>query len=343
VITLNKNSKLFAITSSLIALIVYRSGGAFSDVDNYIEMYNSVIGGSTVNTELSFVLFSKMSGFMGFSYLGVFFIYALISIYSKYYFLSRFVFRPSLAVLLYGVSYFILYEFVQMRVGAAFGVFLVSLVFYDRNDHFKFIVTCVLASLLHYSIIPLALLLLLSPVFFKFKYEKFLGMSLAGIVFLLVTVFMIMFFFLMSFFPVLDFRFVFIESLYNLFSWVLPSRIYTGYVGSAFTPAASFSMKLVLSVVLSIISIVALLCGLLKKSWIYYFSGLMVIFSFWIYFFIGHMGVFAERLAEIFLLFIIVVLDGVIEKNRVLGLSLFYIVLSAFLVNLVTRASYFEF
>jgi hypothetical protein len=229
-----------------------------------------------------------------------------------------------------------------MRVGAAFGVFLCSLIFYSRGDMFKSLLICFLASFLHYSVIPLALLLFLSPFFLRVKRNQFLGLSVAGIVFLSVTVFAVLYFTLMIFFSALDFRVYLIDVIDSALNWILPSRLYEGYFGSDFFPVTTLSMKMVLSVVLTIISIFVLLCGFLKKEWIYYFSCFMVVFSFWVYLFLGHLGVFSERLAEILLLFIIVVLDGTIKGSRTVGLFLFFIVFSVFLLNLLTRASYFK-
>lgn len=346
VIISNKKSELFVgtfLATLIILLIVFRSGEHFSDVDNYIAMYKDVLSGGTANTEFSFVLFSKISVFMGVSYLGLFLIYALISIYSKYFFLRRLAFRPTLVVILYGISYFILYEFVQMRAGTALGVFLVALVFYSREETLKSLVVCFLASFIHYSIIPLVILLFSSPILFKIKCKQFLGLSLFGFSFSVITIFFIFYFVLMSFFPVLDFRYVFIDMIYSTLNWILPSRIYEGYFGVNGLPVAIVSMKQVLSIFLATISVTILIFGLLKREWIYYFSCFMVISSFWVYFFFGNLGVITERLSEILLLFIIVVIDGVIKSNKAMGYFLFCIISSVFLINLLTRASYFEY
>jgi len=341
-IILNKNIGLFATISLLILLIIFRPGEVFFDVDNYIKMYSKAIDGYEVNSEYSFTFFSKISDFMGLSYLGMFLIYALVSICTKYAFLKSFIVRPTLAIALYGVSYFILYEFVQMRVGAALGVFLISLIFYNRGEVLKALLACLLATILHYSIILLVIFLFLSPIFFRARSKQFLGLSLAGVIYLIVTACAVCFFTLTLLFPDLEFRFI--NEIFDSVSyWILPSRIYEGYFSSNLTSVATFTLKTALSLVLTIISICLLLFDLVKKEWIYYFSSFMVVFSFWIYFFLGGVAaVAAGRLAGLCLLFIIVLLDGVINKNKAVGLFLYFLIFFIFSLNLLMRSSYFN-
>jgi hypothetical protein len=186
-------------------------------------------------------------------------------------------------------------------------------------------------------------LLFSSPVLFNIKCKQFLGLSLFGFYFSVITIFFIFYYVLMSFFPVLDFRYVFIDMIYSTLNWSLPSRIYEGYIDVNRLPVAIVSMKQVLSIFLTIISVTILIFGLLKREWIYYFSCFMVISSFWVYFFFGNLGVISERLSEMLLLFIIVVIDGVIKSNKAMGYFLFCIISSVFLINLLTRASYFKY
>jgi len=328
----------------IILIISFKSGVFFSDVDNYVEMYSNSVVGREVNAELSFVFLSKISDFFGASYFGLFFLYASISIISKKIFLKEFFNNPISGFLLYFVSYFILYEFVQMRAGASIGIFLLSVLFYNKRLYFKSFLFSILAISLHLSAIPLVILLYASSLFFhKSPFDPDYRLSVLGLcLYVLSFVFMLFHVFLIIL-PVIDLRSILFEVTHGLLHLFLPSRLYEGYIIKLQIADKSFSMKEVLSLIFSFICICFSFSNMMSKNWIYRFSNYMVVFSFWVYFFFGFLGLAAERLAELLILFMIIVVDGVIKKNKYLGWGLYISLIVVFLCNIIFRAAYFKF
>jgi hypothetical protein len=327
---------------SIIFLVSFRSGDIFFDVDNYISMFEDSTRGFSVNAELTYFYISRFVGWIGLTHIGVFFIYASISITSKYYFLKKTAYAPFKMAILYLVSYFILYEFVQMRVGSAFGLLLVSLVFYIKDKLFLSFLFASLSIFFHFSILPIIVLILLSSFLFSHRSHNKIDFSLLGVFFLLISFFCLFYAFLIFFMPFLDVRGIMVSNLDGFFSIVLPQRLYNGYVGVGFSSEYYFSMKQLLSIFLSCLVIFVFAVKKVENDWVYFLSGVLVILSFWVYFIFGHFGVLAERFAELLILFFIVFVDGVMKKSKNLGNFIYYLSLCLFVYNLIYRASYFE-
>lgn len=324
---------------SLILLATFRTSENFYDVNNYINMYSDAISGARVNAEYSFVFISKLSQVIGLSYFGMFFIYALISLSTKLYVINNFSFSPLLIFVLYCSSYLILYEFVQMRAGAGFGVFLLSIVFYKDDKKLLSAVCIAVAVSLHYSIVFLFVLSFFSVLFIRNKKSS---VSMFGLLFLALTLVMIIYSVVSFVFPVVDFKPHFFSFFYGLAELVLPDRIYQGYFEYLNLEPYTPSMKQVLSLLLSFLTVLILFFKLISREWFYYYSCLMVIYGSWLYFFFAQFGVVVERMSELLILFFIFVVDGVIKKNARIGYAFFGFVFLVFFVNLSTRVTYIQ-
>ncbi|HSN61072.1 MAG TPA: EpsG family protein [Ferruginibacter sp.] len=85
--------------------------------------------------------------------------YAIISVTAKVSIFNRYSLNPYLVILLYFSHYFIIQEMTQIRIGFASALFLVSLIFYFKNNYGTYIAIILFASLFHYSAIFYLLLL----------------------------------------------------------------------------------------------------------------------------------------------------------------------------------------
>lgn len=320
-------------------LITFRSGEHFFDVNNYISMYYDVIDKGAANAEITFVLISKLSNYLNLEYFGVFFIYSLISIFSKFYFWDNDIKNKKMILFLYLFTFFILYEFIQMRVATALGLFLLFLALWFDRKWFVAVFFLIAAIMFHYSVSILFFVFLLFFCVFcicnncgVIFYRSFIVRS-----FCVATIFL---------------------SLYMIITWViggapflnlsangflaefLPERLFKGYVENAELNLV-MSSKAMLGAFLASVCSIFLLLGYLDSRPIYIYSALSVLSSIWIYFFLGGAGVVADRLAELCIIFIVLFIDGVLVKKFRIGFLLYITVFIIFSFNLLFRAKYY--
>ncbi|WP_135445154.1 EpsG family protein [Vibrio tasmaniensis] len=319
----------------LCVFITFRSGNDFYDVNNYISMFNEVSSGTLANAEFTFSLISKISQFFGTDYYGVFLCYSLISIFGKVYFLNRHIEYRWLGIILYVFSYFVLYEFVQMRAATGLGLFLIFVSLYIRGEKLLYcIIFLCLSIAFHYSMIVLLPSLLIVR-FLASPYNN--RYALLGGVSALTTI--------VSIYLLINFslKIPSVITLLNnprLFSFI-PERIFQGYfvlVGNMSPP----SSKMIFSSFLSLIVSVLVFLKYIPNNRLHIFSALTVMLGSWVYLFLGSFGVVADRLAELCMIFIIVVLDGLLRKKLVMGLFFYSIILLIYSYNLVFRATYYS-
>lgn len=331
---INTTSTLFILMVCF--LVSIRSGEHFSDVNNYISMYYDVIDKGVANAEMTFALISKFSNYLNLEYLGVFFIYSLISIFSKFYFWSSDIKNKKMILFLYLSTFFILYELVQMRVATALGLFLLFLTFWFERKRFLSILFLIAAVMFHYSIGILLFVFLLficvcficNGIFYRSFAVRFFCVATIAL-----SLYMIMSWSVGGI-PFLNL------SANGFLGGILPERLFKGYVENSELNLV-MSSKAMLSAFLACVCSMFLLLGYLDAKPIYIYSALSVLSSIWIYFFLGGAGVVADRLAELCIIFILLFVDGVLVRNFRVGFILYVAVFIIFSFNILFRAQYY--
>lgn len=299
-------------------------------------MFNDVVSGKAANAEFTYSLVSNVSQYFGFGVYGVFFIYSAISIFGKLYFINNHITFKKLAAILYLCSFFILYEFVQMRASSALGLFLVFLTLYYKGaSSWKVLLALVLSLSFHYSMIVLFFCFILSESLLRMGRYKNLALDLLSIFMILVSCYIVIGFFISV--PSLV-SFMSKSSL----SFLIPSRIYEGYFLND-DGVFSTSSKMLLSASFTVVVSFLLLTRNLALDKAYFFSSISILISSLIYFSIGTLEVVADRLSELCIIFVIVVADGLLKKKRYFGICFYFAILLIFSYNTVFRATYFSF
>lgn len=81
----------------------------------------------------------------------VFFIYAVVGVWLKFYAIRKLTDLPWLALIAYFGTYFLLHEFTQIRASVASGLLLISILFIYQRRLLPFVLCIAVASLFHYS------------------------------------------------------------------------------------------------------------------------------------------------------------------------------------------------
>ncbi len=105
--------------------------------------------------------------------------FACASVALKIFAFDKFSINPYLILLLYFSQYFLIHEMTQIRIGFASAIFLVSLIFYFKNNYKAYVVMILFATLFHYSaLLYLILLLFKKKDFNRLFYTGLLAMSI---------------------------------------------------------------------------------------------------------------------------------------------------------------------
>ncbi len=111
--------------------------------------------------------------------LAIMLFFASLSIAIKFFVFDRFAINPYLVILLYFSHYFILHEMTQIRIGFAISIFLLSLIFYFKNNYKAYTAMILLATLFHYSaLLYLILLFIRKESFNRVIYSGLLFVSI---------------------------------------------------------------------------------------------------------------------------------------------------------------------
>ena len=132
------------------------------DFDNYVDLYNQIIHGNNGIIEYSFVIISWLSYLLCNNYFFLFFIYALIGVYLKFYVIYKISDLWFLSIIIYLSNFFLLQEMGQIRVGVAAGFFLLSIPYIYNRNKYKFLLCFLCAFFFHYSSIIMLPLYFLS-------------------------------------------------------------------------------------------------------------------------------------------------------------------------------------
>jgi len=146
---------LYAITALfLIVFCGVKDLGVDQDSIAYFNYYYNLDSYAlSLVAEPSFYFISEITRYLsyekGLTYL--FFVYAFLGVFAKFWGISRLTDLRWLTVLVYFSSYFLLHEFTQIRAGVACGLVLISTVYIRDRKLAKFLITIFVASLFHYS------------------------------------------------------------------------------------------------------------------------------------------------------------------------------------------------
>lgn len=133
----------------LLLIVFVRPFDWGADAGTYIKMFDGVNAGETLNTEITFLLLSKLAFLLGNSAKLLFVLYALISLSLKIKSIEKYSYFPILSFLLYFSCWFVLHDIYQIRVGAAIAVFYFSIPYLCNRQYFKFSILALIATLFH--------------------------------------------------------------------------------------------------------------------------------------------------------------------------------------------------
>lgn len=123
------------------------------DTENYLEIFNSFDGfGSDANVfEPGFTLLIWLSRLFDQGEEFFLFITALVGVGSKFVAIRKYAPYILLSLISYYAKYYLLHELIQVRIGIAAGIFLLSVKYIEGRNYFKFFLFVAMASLFHYS------------------------------------------------------------------------------------------------------------------------------------------------------------------------------------------------
>jgi len=168
-------STYFALIIFILFLVTaFRSSSCGSDYDNYVSYYYDSFRLSYIFLEPTFFAISNLSRLIFNSPIGIFIIYALISLLIKYYALRRLTSFYNFSILIFIPFYFLNHEMTQIRTGVATGFLLLSIVpLYQKNAK-KFLILILLGSMFHYSLCLFAFFYFLNSKEISLKFYLFL-------------------------------------------------------------------------------------------------------------------------------------------------------------------------
>ena len=141
-----------AIVSLLVWLCYEKQVGVVPDSENYRIMLEDVLSRTySISYEQSFAYISELADFaFSDAIAGLFFIYAAISIAVKFYAISVSSKNTSLSIIIYLGSFFLLHDYIQIRVGAAIAFSLLA-IHYLGEDKIRNAVVCMLAAIFFHN------------------------------------------------------------------------------------------------------------------------------------------------------------------------------------------------
>lgn len=137
-----------------------RTAGADPDYDNYKATYISNYS-EREGIEFSVLFINNLGNKLGFSYIFLFIVYALLSIPIKYFAIKKYATYPIYSLCVWLSFSFILHDMIQIRVSVAAGILLWMIPAYQSKKYIRFILLWILAIMFHKSAIILGIIILL--------------------------------------------------------------------------------------------------------------------------------------------------------------------------------------
>ncbi|MGL5030537.1 MAG: EpsG family protein [Aeromonas sp.] len=135
----------------------------------YLEYYNDIISGRNVIVEPTYSLISKAADGFGFGFAFVIFTYAALSLIIKFYVIRNMPGRYKFVVM-YAVSYLILHELIQIRIGMAMSMLFLGFYYYFYNKRKLSFVCFLCAPLFHLSTLVVLITFVISIIIEKNKF-----------------------------------------------------------------------------------------------------------------------------------------------------------------------------
>lgn len=123
-----------------------------NDYKNYVDMYHNSFA---IDTEPTFILIASFVEFFINNVVGLFFIYAAISLIVHVESIKKLTSLWFLSLLVYLANYYLLHEMNQIRVGVSAGLFLVALYYLGNGERRRFLLFAFFATLFHYTAVVL--------------------------------------------------------------------------------------------------------------------------------------------------------------------------------------------
>lgn len=294
-----------------------RNPALFSDGENYVEYLEQVLAGEFVNAEPSFQFITDLVGEFGIS--GVFFVYLVLGFLLKgMYFLLRMPGHSHL-FLIYLTSYFVIHDLVQIRVGAALGLALWAVHHLGERNILIATLLWLSSFMLHYSVIPLAIL---SFLIFAVENRKIQFLSIVRIGYVL--------FIISSIFFLMDYSFIDILSNLLNHNKIIPERYVNNYL-----EAGEFIgvLKIFYAFALAVIAIYALHQGLLL-TFVARHAAFCLIVAYFVLIIFRDMPVIGARMADTLLFFSPLMVYGLFVRRPKLSRIVFFSMLIIQVVNL---------
>jgi hypothetical protein len=153
---------------------------AFDNINDFIQNESGVYFGVYEPGFIGIVLLFKFFFVQNYG-VAIMLFFATTSVAMKIFIFDRFSINPYAVILLYFSHYFIIHEMTQIRIGLASAIFLVSLIFYFKNNYKAYAGMILLATLFHYSALIYLILLFIN----KKKFNLYFYSSLLIISFVL--------------------------------------------------------------------------------------------------------------------------------------------------------------
>ena len=119
-----------------------------NDYKNYVDMYYNSF---EIDTEPTFIFIASFVEFFINNVVGLFFIYAFISLVIHIVSIKKLTSLWFLSLLVYMSNYYLLHEMNQIRVGVSAGFFLLALYHLCNGERRKYLLIALFATLFHYT------------------------------------------------------------------------------------------------------------------------------------------------------------------------------------------------
>lgn len=144
--------------------MLYNDAPSLSVLTNNFQKYNE-----TIRTEFSYSLFCTLLKNIGTNdYVNLYILittYALLGLTFKIKGISKLTDLTFLSFFIYFCNFFMLQELIQMRAGVAIGLILISIVYLQKGEYYKYFIILLIAGFFHTS----AYLTIILPFLKKFK------------------------------------------------------------------------------------------------------------------------------------------------------------------------------
>ena len=134
------------------------------DYENYVNFFDQIKNGETVSVinDPGFYFIIKIITLFSDKYAYLFLIYAILGVSMKFISIKRIlgIQYACLAIAIYSANFFLFHEMTQIRIGVATGFFLFSIPYIINRQPIKYLITILLGSFFHVS------LLIVLPLYF---------------------------------------------------------------------------------------------------------------------------------------------------------------------------------